>query len=179
MEKQCHLQWYGRCLYSFVVWRIWVFKYTIFIYFRHSLWNEMTLLWPFYKCVSRHVIVMARVIVTEQKNNITYCDIYGLTVDGVWFGNCIYWTLTGRNYNSAIRNSHALQQLVRTLLSLLGFHQSLPREWSQQCPQLPCSRCYRLATVPQLTHCSNCSAYNISARTTLKIPFLCCCSIVA
>jgi hypothetical protein len=36
----------------------------------------------------------------------------------------------------------------------------------------PCARSYRLATVSQLTHCSNCSAYNISTRTTQKTPFL-------
>jgi hypothetical protein len=37
------------------------------------------------------------------------------------------------------------------------------------------SRSYRLATIPQLTHCSNCPAYNISARTVQKTPFLCYC----
>jgi hypothetical protein len=36
-------------------------------------------------------------------------------------------------------------------------------------------RSYRLATVSQLTHCSNCPACNISAWTEQKTLFLCCC----
>jgi hypothetical protein len=40
---------------------------------------------------------------------------------------------------------------------------------------LPCSCSYRLATVSQLTHCSNCPTYNISARNAQKTPFLCFC----
>jgi hypothetical protein len=39
---------------------------------------------------------------------------------------------------------------------------------------LPCSRSYCLATVSQLTHCSNCPVCNISTRTTQKTPFLSC-----
>jgi hypothetical protein len=43
-----------------------------------------------------------------------------------------------------------------SLLSLLCLHQSLPGEGSQQCPLLPCSHSYRLATVSQLTQYSSC-----------------------
>jgi hypothetical protein len=84
--------------------------------------------------------------------------------------------VTTRNY-SAIANSHTLQfTTVRTsFLSLLCLHQSLPGDGSQQRPLLSYSHSYRLATVAQLTHCSNCPAYNISARITHKTPFLCCC----
>jgi hypothetical protein len=33
-----------------------------------------------------------------------------VTIDGVWIGNRIYWTLETRNYNySAIANSHTVQ----------------------------------------------------------------------
>jgi hypothetical protein len=32
-----------------------------------------------------------------------------LTIDGVWVGNWIYWTLTDISYYSAIANSHTLQ----------------------------------------------------------------------
>jgi hypothetical protein len=68
----------------------------------------------------------------------------------------------------------SLQQVL-SLLSLLCLHQSLPGDGSQQCPLLPCSSSYRLANVPQLTHCSNSPAYNKPARTAQKIPFLCYC----
>jgi hypothetical protein len=80
--------------------------------------------------------------------------------------------VTTSNY-IAIANSHTLLQHVLSLLSLLSFHQSLPGDGPQHCPQLPCSRSYRLATVPQLTHCSDCPNYNISTWTAQKIPFLC------
>jgi hypothetical protein len=43
----------------------------------------------------------------------------------------------------------ALRHMLR-LLSLLCLHQSLPGDGSQQCSVLPCSRPYRLVTVPQL-----------------------------
>jgi hypothetical protein len=71
-----------------------------------------------------------------------------VTIDGVWFGNLIYWTLTDRNNNySAIANSHTLQYTTTCANSLLSasLHQSLPGDEFQQC-----SRSYRLATVPQL-----------------------------
>jgi hypothetical protein len=58
------------------------------------------------------------------------------------------------------------------LLSLLCPHQSMSGDGSQQRPLLRCSRSYRLAVVPQLTHCSNCPAYNISTLTAQKSPFL-------
>jgi hypothetical protein len=41
---------------------------------------------------------------------------------------------------------------ILSLLSLLCLHQSLPCDGSEQCLLLSCSRSYRLATVPQLTH---------------------------
>jgi hypothetical protein len=39
---------------------------------------------------------------------------------------------------------------------MLCVRQSLPGDGSQQCPLLPRSHSYRLATVSQLIHCSNC-----------------------
>jgi hypothetical protein len=71
--------------------------------------------------------------------------------------------VTTSNY-SAIANSHTLcssLQHVLSLLSLLCFHQLLPGDGSQQCPLLPCSRSYRLVTVPQLIKSQTCPAYNI------------------
>jgi hypothetical protein len=84
--------------------------------------------------------------------------------------------VTTLNY-SVIANSHTVRFIRAriSLLSLLCLHQSLPGDGFQKCRLLPCSRSYRLATVPQLTDCSKCPAYNISARTAQKTPFLCCC----
>jgi hypothetical protein len=55
---------------------------------------------------------------------------------------------------------------------MLHLHQLLPGDESQKCPLLPCSCFYWLVTVSQLTHFSNCSAYNILARTVQKTLFL-------
>jgi hypothetical protein len=68
----------------------------------------------------------------------------------------------------------SLQHVVN-LLILLCLHESLPADGSQQCPLLPCSHSYQLATVPQLTHSSSCPTYNILAQTAHKASFLCCC----
>jgi hypothetical protein len=70
-------------------------------------------------------------------------------------------------------------QHVLSLLSLLCLHQSLPGDGSQECPLLPCSRSYRLATFPRPTHCSNCCGYNISALTENTVPLLLYLRIVA
>jgi hypothetical protein len=103
-----------------------------------------------------------------------------VTIDGVWFGNFIYWNLTDPWLQiiitlSLIHTVCSSLQHVLSLLSLLCLHQSLPGDGFQECLLLPCSCSYRLATVPQLTHCSKCPANSISAPTAQKTPFLCCC----
>jgi hypothetical protein len=74
--------------------------------------------------------------------------------------------VTTSNY-SAIANSHTLQfTTARTKPSQSVLSLPVVAWWRiQQCPLIPCSRTYRLATVPHLTHCFNCPAYNLSART--------------
>jgi hypothetical protein len=63
-------------------------------------------------------------IIVLQENSVTILSCVPVTIDGVWIGNWIYWTLTERNYNySTVVNSlqHAL-----SLFSLLYFHRLLP-----------------------------------------------------
>jgi hypothetical protein len=82
---------------------------------------------------------------------------------------------------SAIANSHTLWSLLQDVLSLLSLpylHQSLPNHGCQQCPLLPCSSSYGLATVPQLIpslltaisrlpcNCSWSSLYNLDTDRT-------------
>jgi hypothetical protein len=84
---------------------------------------------------------------------------YGVTIDGVWIGNWIYCTLTNttRNY-TVIANSHTLQfTTARSKSSHFAVSAPVVAWWRiPKYPLLPCSRSYRLANVPQLTHCSNC-----------------------
>jgi hypothetical protein len=62
--------------------------------------------------------------------------------------------------------------VVLSLLSLLCLHQSLPGDGSQQCPLFPWSRSYLLATVSQLTHCSNCPFWLQIQRSRVRFPAL-------
>jgi hypothetical protein len=67
--------------------------------------------------------------------------------------------VTTNNYDS-LNQLHTSKITATTahviLLSLVCLHQSLPGDGSQQCPVLPQSHSYWLATVSQLTHCCNC-----------------------
>jgi hypothetical protein len=81
--------------------------------------------------------------------------------------------------NMTINNYDSLTEICTPNITLTAAHikspQSMPGDGFQQCPLLKCSGSYGLATVSQLTHCSNCPAYNISARTAKKTQFLWCC----
>jgi hypothetical protein len=61
-------------------------------------------------------------VVTDLRRFISakYCHVIRVTIDGVWYGNWIYWTLTNRNYSAITnsRSSSSLQQVL-SLLSLL------------------------------------------------------------
>jgi hypothetical protein len=103
-----------------------------------------------------------------------------VTVDGVSIGHWFYWTLQLTSAPSLIHTLCSSLQHILSLLSLLCLHQSLSGDdGSQPCPLLACSRCYRLANVPQLTHCSSCPAYKVPARIAQKTSFLCYCSVVS
>jgi hypothetical protein len=81
-------------------------------------------------------------------------------------------SLCACNYRAIANSLH----YVLSLRSLLCLHQSLLGDRSQQCLLHLCSHSYWVVTVPQLTHCSNCPAYNILAQTAQKKnTFLCCC----
>jgi hypothetical protein len=88
----------------------------------------------------------------HRNNNI--CSLVWVTIAGILIGIWIYCTLTTNNYR-AIANSYTLQFSTSRLLSLLCLHQSLPGYGSQQCPRVPSSRSYRLATAPQLSTLSS------------------------
>jgi hypothetical protein len=101
-----------------------------------------------------------------------------VTIYEFWIGNRIYWTLTERTYKYGLCShcsthftNHCNHSTHKVFL-VCCLNQSLPGDGSQQCPLLPCSRSYWLETVSQITHSSNCPAYNISARITQKTPFL-------
>jgi hypothetical protein len=83
--------------------------------------------------------------------------------------------VTTRNYSAVASSLCSSLEHVLGLLILLCLHQSLSGDRSQQWAVLPCSLSYRLATVPQITPCSNCPAYNVSAWIAQKTPFFCCC----
>jgi hypothetical protein len=77
---------------------------------------------------------------------------------------------------TALSLIHLLCSSIQHVISLLSLlcHQLLPGDESEQCSLRPCSCSYRLATLSQLTDCSNCPAYNISARIAHKTSFICC-----
>jgi hypothetical protein len=81
--------------------------------------------------------------------------------------------VTTSNY-SAVANSNTLQLTTHFSVCCV-FTSRLSGDRFQQRPLLPSSRSNRLATVPQLTHCSSCPAHNISARIAQKTPSFCCC----
>jgi hypothetical protein len=87
-----------------------------------------------------------------------------VTMHGIWICNWIYWTLTDSwlQITTALSLIHTLQFATARTKSLQFSMSSPIVDWwrIQQCPLLLCSNSYRLATVPQLTHCSNCRFSN-------------------
>jgi hypothetical protein len=84
-----------------------------------------------------------------------YCHA-SVTRHGVWIGNCIYWITYNSKLqiNITVSRTYTHYKSLQHTLNLLGsscLHKSLSGNGSQQCPLLPCSRPYRLATVSQLT----------------------------
>jgi hypothetical protein len=77
--------------------------------------------------------------------------------------------VTTRNYR-AIANSHTLKFTTAfTKSSQFAVSSPVVAWWRKStCSLLPCSHFYRLAIVSQVTHCSKCPAYNISAQSAQK-----------
>jgi hypothetical protein len=110
---------------------------------------------------------------------ILYCLVYGCDYRRAsdWYLDLLNSCRSYLQVTVALSLIHSRCRSLQHVLSLLSLlcHQPLLGGGSQQCPLLPCSRSYRVATVSQLTHCFSCPAYNISAQTAQNTSFLCCC----
>jgi hypothetical protein len=113
-----------------------------------------------------------------------------VTIDGFCIGNHIYCTLTDPWLQVIITVSliHALYSLLEhtvfsaccvftCLLVTASNGGSPPSSGFRNCPRPQLQQLS--ANLPQLTDSIDCLAYNISARTAQKTPFLHCCRTVA
>jgi hypothetical protein len=104
-------------------------------------------------------------------------------IDGVWIGIGFIGHL--QNVTTRTTNYYSFTELhtskiILTTAHIKSFQFAVSSPVITWC-RIPtmssalCSCFYWRGTVSQLTHCSNCPAYNILARTAQKTPFLCCC----
>jgi hypothetical protein len=109
--------------------------------------------------------------------SLTYCNEVRVTIDGVWIGNRICWTLKKLQITTTVSLSYTLQNhcnyTTYKIFSLFPSRCSVAAS-------INVSSLYSgfpNSSRPQLQQCStlNCPAYNILTRTAQKTPFLCCC----